>query len=131
MNNSKQHLKIKELRNRISKKPDIVDKIKAIESIGQKYKLDVLLIDDDDIGNHLYSKYLEGSNNVNNIVSMTCPVKAMEYLQLLHDNSKNFPKLILLDIEMPLISGSQFLEMFKNKNSIIYTTQKRRIIYRT
>jgi len=113
MLNSEHQLRIKELRGKISKKPQIVDKIQAIENIGQKYKVDVLLVDDDISGNLVYTKYLEGLNNVNNIVSMTCPIQSFEYLQGLNDNKKNFPKVILLDINMPLMSGSEFLAKFK------------------
>jgi two-component system, chemotaxis family, chemotaxis protein CheY len=113
MLHNKHQLKIKELRSKISKKPEIVDKIKTIEDIGKKYKVDVLLIDDDPSGNFLYTKFLESSSEVNNITSMTCPIKSFEHLSNLHKSGKSFPKLILLDICMPFMDGKQFLEKFK------------------
>ena len=131
MNHSEHQLKIKELRNKISKKPAIVEKIKAIEDIEKKYKVDVLLVDDDESGNFLYTKYLNDSENVNNTTSMTCPQKALEYLRELHNSKKAFPKLILLDINMPLMNGGDFLKKFKEEfprkrtKIILFTSYKK------
>ncbi len=46
---------------------------------------------------------------------MPCPHKAISYLSGLQERSVSFPKLILLDVEIPGMSGDEFLDTFKEQ----------------
>lgn len=115
MYNSEEHLKIVELRNLFSQKPQVLEKIKTIESLHELYKLDVLLIDDDEVNNFMYSEYLNNSDKVSKINIENNPIEALDYLQELHEDGQSFPKLIMLDVEMPIMNAGEFLEAFKNR----------------
>ena len=124
MNNKGKNLRLKELRDQFSKKLEIVDQIQTIENFDVSYRLDVLLINDDPSENFLCSKYLSDSNKINSIVSMPCPHEAVSYLSGLQERSVSFPKLILLDVQIPGMTGDEFLNTFKD----LFPRKKTKII---
>ncbi len=83
-------------------------------------KLDcVLLIDDDEAGN-MYNKFiLEDTGIVKNIQITTNGKEALDYITnqgKYIENGTKYPKpdLILLDINMPVMDGFEFLEEYHN-----------------
>lgn len=87
---------------------------------------DVFVVDDDKIFHFIIKKLL-----VNNNINVTPfffenGLQALEGIKSKLDRKENQPDLILLDINMPILDGWQFLEEFKSiKNKI----QKEVIIY--
>lgn len=77
-----------------------------------------MLIDDEPVANLLHQKILEKSQLANQIIVYQDPEKALLELQT-RIEKKSCPSLVLLDLNMPRLSGWDFLEclksMFKNK----------------
>lgn len=77
----------------------------------------VMLIDDNEIDNLINQKMLEASGNIENIYTHTGARSAIEFLRniekLSQFSEEILPSLILLDIDMPLMDGFQFLDEFE------------------
>lgn len=72
----------------------------------------VALIDDDEIVKFIGSKVIESSNLVNRIKTFSNGEEAINFLK---SNSKNLdllPEIILLDLNMPIMDGFEFLEKY-------------------
>lgn len=89
-----------------------------------KFK-NVLLVDDDYISNFIADHLLNKLNLCENVTFCRNGDEALKYLNECNDN---FPELILLDINMPVMDGFEFIETFqglnmdKNKTRIIIYT---------
>jgi CheY-like chemotaxis protein len=70
----------------------------------------VLLIDDDEITNFISVAVIERTNKFSHIEIAGSGKEGLEYLQTCLSEKKNLPSLILLDINMPIMTGWQFLE---------------------
>lgn len=68
------------------------------------------IIDDDKIFVFVLKKYLEKNENFNQVFDFK---NAEEVLNLLSDENEQLPDIILLDINMPVIDGWQFLEQIE------------------
>ena len=72
----------------------------------------VALIDDDEIVQFIGSKVIESTNLVNRIKTFSNGEEAINFLK---SNSKNLdllPEIILLDLNMPIMDGFEFLEKY-------------------
>ena len=67
----------------------------------------ILIVDDDDISSLLVKYFLNEMEVCKNIVEISTGEEACEYL------SKNQADIILLDVNMPLMDGFQFLDEFE------------------
>ncbi|MBC5775412.1 response regulator [Pontibacter sp. KCTC 32443] len=78
------------------------------------YKLQHILIVDDDQINNLFSQIILEDANACNMVSVCqSTVEALELLRSMSSNAEApFPDLILLDINMPELDGFDFLERY-------------------
>ena len=83
-------------------------------------KLDcICIIDDDDIYTFLLKKTLVKSNICSNIKSFDNGLAGLEGIKTMIENKETLPDLILLDINMPLFDGWEFLEEFKKLKHLI------------
>ncbi|WP_419214217.1 response regulator [Maribacter sp. X9] len=77
-----------------------------------KEKLVVWLIDDDDISKYVMKRKLK-ELSIKNVVDFPDSVEPLEILHKSSCDLKILPDLILLDINMPLIDGFQFLDTYR------------------
>ncbi|MCX6296137.1 MAG: response regulator [Bacteroidetes bacterium] len=82
----------------------------------------VLLIDDSSIDNFVNQKMIERNNFSKEVISFKKVGNAIKYLSDLDEQQNDdsaIPSLIFLDINMPLINGFQFIEIYENFSSYI------------
>ncbi len=75
-------------------------------------KIDLLVIDDDDINIFIIKKIVEKTGYNINMVAKTNGQLAIDYLSSLSDHNESFPQLVLIDINMPVLNGWEFLEAY-------------------
>ena len=84
----------------------------------------ILLIDDEDINLFILQNLLRLSRIKAEITFFNTSKKGIDYLQGLSEKGEKFPDLILLDIEMPVMNGWDFLEMYKQfDKNVTYDTK--------
>ena len=71
----------------------------------------VLLVDDDAVSNFITEKFLRNSGLIESLEVMINGKQASDFF---HD-CPSYPDLILLDINMPLMNGFEFLEFLERK----------------
>src|SRR5690349_9668069 len=79
-------------------------------------KINMLIIDDDEINVFIIKKIVEKTGYAVSIVSKSNGQLALDYLIALVQNNEPFPQLILVDINMPLLNGWEFLEAYEKLN---------------
>ena len=72
----------------------------------------LLLIDDNDMDNFIAKLLLEKKHITENITVKKSAGEALTYLDELQNSSQGFPEVILLDINMPVMNGFEFLDRF-------------------
>lgn len=87
----------------------------------------VLLVDDDEIQNFIHQRIIRKYVSENRIIVATNGQEALKILQELIENKTNLNRgIIFLDINMPIMNGFQFLELYQNefaslfKNATLY-----------
>ncbi|MEQ8927029.1 MAG: response regulator [Fulvivirga sp.] len=87
----------------------------TLEVIDKK-SLKVVLIDDDDISSFIYRKIIEKSGvRSDHVKTFLKGEDGLAYLSNTISNIDEFPDLILLDINMPVMDGWGFLEAYGEK----------------
>ena len=80
--------------------------------------IEILLVEDDENDIELTLRALRGENLANKIQIARDGVEALSYLataeRQMEDGTGRLPKLILLDLKLPLINGLQVLEQVKS-----------------
>jgi len=76
-------------------------------------KINLLVIDDDDINIFIIKKIVEKTGYEALMVAKTNGQLAIDYLKELIENNQPFPHLILIDINMPVLNGWEFLESYE------------------
>ena len=82
----------------------------------------VLIIDDNDAINYFNELILRNSKMFDDIKSMTSCTKGLRYIESLVNTGDKLPDIILLDINMPIMTGWEFCEKLKTNtlNNFIY-----------
>lgn len=83
----------------------------------------ILIIDDDDIFIYLTSKVLQGTGKVNTIEVRYSASEALLHLENGHTD-KNLPDIILLDLNMPGMTGWEFLSRYQEMAPHFYQFPK-------
>jgi CheY-like chemotaxis protein len=76
----------------------------------------VLLIDDDNINNFLNARLIRKIGITENVQIALNGAEALKYLQNEKEADRPCPPLILLDINMPVMNGFEFLDHFIDQN---------------
>src|SRR2546425_6845461 len=72
----------------------------------------ILVIDDNEMDNFIVQRLLEKNNIAEHITTKFSAKDALHYLDELKKNLLPFPEIILLDINMPVMNGFEFVERF-------------------
>lgn len=78
-----------------------------------KSKINLLVIDDDDINIFIIKKIVEKTGYEAQMVAKTNGKLAIDYIKELIDHQQPLPDLILIDINMPVLNGWEFLEAYE------------------
>ena len=73
----------------------------------------ILIIDDDEVNNFICTRIIEKSEMTKNLITYTSAREGLEFLEKQSQDGGQFPDLILLDLNMPVMSGWEFLEEYK------------------
>lgn len=76
-------------------------------------KISLLVVDDDDINTFIIKKIAEKTGCDVTVLSKTNGQLAIDYLTDCLANGRSFPDLILVDINMPVLNGWEFIEAFE------------------
>lgn len=76
----------------------------------------ILLVDDDQATNYLHELYLKEWGLTENIFTALNGQEAIDFLQTSSEFQSFEKSLILLDINMPVMDGFEFLEAYENLN---------------
>ena len=78
------------------------------------YKFDrVLLIDDNDIDNFINERMITTNFFSNRVIVKNSGESALQYLRENAENDSNLPRIIFLDLNMPVMDGFAFLFEFE------------------
>ena len=87
----------------------------------------ILCVDDDPITLMLCKKVIEKANFTNEIGTAKDGVEALSHFENLiedNDHKLNYPKLVFLDLNMPIMDGWEFLEEFSKKMTFEFPDTK-------
>lgn len=76
-------------------------------------KIKLLVIDDDDINIFIIKKIVEKTGYNVEMISKTNGQMAIDYLAGVLSSAETLPQLILIDINMPVLNGWEFLEAYE------------------
>ena len=76
------------------------------------HSLNLLVIDDDDINIFIIKKIVEKTGYNVDMTAKTNGQLAIDYVKEIID-TPNFPNLILIDINMPVLNGWEFIEAYE------------------
>lgn len=76
-------------------------------------KINLLVIDDDDINIFIISKIVEKTGFDVDLCAKHNGQLAIDYIKELVENDQPLPQLVLVDINMPILNGWEFIEAFE------------------
>lgn len=79
----------------------------------------IVLIDDDVANNMVFKKLANATNLTQELITIISPIDALNYFENLAIS--DMPDAIFLDIKMPILSGWEFLNQFKQDSKNKYT----------
>lgn len=79
-------------------------------------KINLLVIDDDDINIFIIKKIVEKTGLAIKMTSKSNGQQAIDYIKETLSNPEEFPHLMLIDINMPIMNGWEFVEAYQMLN---------------
>ena len=79
-------------------------------------KINLLVIDDDDINIFIIKKIVEKTGFDINMVAKSNGLQAIDYIKETIAANKPLPHLVLIDINMPVMNGWEFVEAYQTLN---------------
>ena len=79
-------------------------------------KLNLLVIDDDDINIFIIKKIVEKTGLAIEMIARNNGQQALDYLNETISQKKALPRLVLIDINMPVMNGWEFIEAYEELN---------------
>jgi len=79
---------------------------------------EILLIDDNEADNYLHSLIIEEVDCAEQVTAVNNGKEAIKYISQLLEEGKNWPELIFLDINMPVMDGWEFLDAYNELKGI-------------
>lgn len=79
-------------------------------------KINLLVIDDDDINIFIIKKIVEKTGFEINMVAKSNGLQAIDYIKETIAEHKPLPHLVLIDINMPVMNGWEFVEAYQTLN---------------
>ncbi len=76
--------------------------------------LHFIIVDDDKVHNQICTFAIRQHNASSKVTSFSEPVNALEYIRTTFTGNEDHPTILLLDLNMPIMDGWQFLEELKN-----------------
>jgi len=78
-------------------------------------RVKILLIDDDEMNNYFMKRKIGEMGSGSACKAFTSGQLALEYLRKAdrQQNGRNFPEVIFLDLQMPVMNGFEFLEQYE------------------
>lgn len=76
-------------------------------------KLNLLVIDDDDINIFIIKKIVEKTGHHINMIAKSNGQQAIDFLKETIAQNKPVPQLVLIDINMPVMNGWEFIEAYE------------------
>jgi len=74
---------------------------------------EIFLVEDDDLFTMLLKRSLKKIGHINQLTTFKNGKEILDYLKNSNTETDTFPDIILLDINMPILDGWQFLDAFK------------------
>lgn len=81
--------------------------------------LHFIIVDDDDISNFITKSVIMENSPQAEVISFTEPEKGLEYVLSLFKKQKEGKAILLLDINMPSMTGWQFMEVLELKEPAV------------
>lgn len=76
--------------------------------------INFIVVDDDSVNNLIYRKVIRHLFPKADVVTFTNPETALTYIKSTYANSSGNETILLLDLNMPILSGWDFLEVFED-----------------
>jgi CheY-like chemotaxis protein len=77
-------------------------------------KQNIVLIDDDAVYTFMTARILEKSKHFDQIITFKNGLEGIDFLKTNLQNTAALPDIILLDLNMPVMDGWEFLDEYKN-----------------
>ncbi len=85
--------------------------MKVKPAVACKYK-NVMLVDDSEIDNMINERMITSSFFAETVTVKTSGESALDYLKTYNGDQEYFPKVLFLDLNMPVMDGFDFLDEF-------------------
>jgi CheY-like chemotaxis protein len=76
----------------------------------------ILVIDDDEIGTHLNCSIIKKLGIARHVINKKNGQEAIDYIKMQYYTFKSLPSLILLDLNMPVMDGFEFIKEMKKSD---------------